>query len=287
MEIKNILLTECPRDAIQGWKTPISTQQKLDYMNLLMRVGFDILDCGSFVNPRMIPQMADTKQLLPQINKDNSKTKLSVIAANYRGAQLACEHENVDYIGYPFSLSETFQQRNTNKSQEEAFVDIEKIMEFLAKNNKELILYFSMAFGNPYNEILYLDDIDKWAERFSNIGVKSIILSDTTGLSTNESINEMFELLIKKYPQIDFGAHFHNLYNESYQKLKSAYDSGCRRFDSSIKGIGGCPFAKNELVGNMPTEQLINFLHKEKIQHSLQLLHFESAYNEAKNIFRF
>lgn len=282
-----MFLTECSRDAMQGWGEFIPTTQKIDYINKLMDVGFDVLDCGSFVSPKSIPQMADSGIVIDEIDKSISNTKLSVIVANYRGAEKALEHQQVDILGFPFSISETFQYRNTNKNQEEAFNDIVKISELLKTDGRTLNIYFSMAFGNPYGEIWKLEDVDFWANRFNEIGIKNILLSDTTGTGNVEKIELLFEKIPKKYPEIDFGAHFHNRYEDSYKKLKAAYDKGCRRFDSAIKGIGGCPMAKDDLVGNMPTEQVINFMASEKIDHSLNLLNFESAWNKAKDIFHF
>lgn len=282
-----MFLTECSRDAMQGWGEFIPTTQKIDYINKLMDVGFDVLDCGSFVSPKSIPQMADSGIVIDEIDKSISNTKLSVIVANYRGAEKALEHQQVDILGFPFSISETFQYRNTNKNQEEAFNDILKISELLKTDGRTLNLYFSMAFGNPYGEIWKWEDVDFWANRFNEIGIKNILLSDTTGTGNVKKIELLFEKIPKKYPEIDFGAHFHNRYEDSYKKLKAAYDKGCRRFDSAIKGIGGCPMAKDDLVGNMPTEQVINFMASEKIDHSLNLLNFESAWNKAKDIFHF
>ena len=282
-----MFLTECPRDAMQGWGTFIPTAQKIDYINSLMEVGFDVLDCGSFVSPKSIPQMADSGEVLDHIDKSRSHTKLSVIVANVRGAEKALEHGNVDILGFPFSISETFQYRNTNKDQEEAFSQIKEILTLTEKKGKELNVYFSMAFGNPYGEMWKWEDVDKWARRFSEIGIKNILLSDTTGTGNLDQIELLFENIPHKYPGVDFGAHLHNRYEDSYKKLKAAYGKGCRRFDSAIKGIGGCPMAKDDLVGNMPTEQVINFMAAEKIEHSLNLLNFESAYNKAKDIFHF
>ena len=281
-----MFLTECPRDAMQGWGEFIPTQKKIDYINALMEVGFDVLDCGSFVSPKAIPQMADTKDVIPEIQKKNN-TKISVIVANLSGAERALKHENVDILGFPFSISETFQYRNTNKNQEEAYQEIVKIWELVQSENRELNLYFSMAFGNPYGEIWKWQDVEFWAKRFSEIGIKNILLSDTTGVADVEKIHLLFEKIPEKFPQINFGAHFHNRYEDSYKKLKAAYDKGCRRFDSAIKGLGGCPIAKDELVGNMPTEKVINFLQTEKIEHRLNLLNFEAAWNKAKDIFKF
>lgn len=282
-----MFLTECPRDAMQGWGQFIPTAKKIDYINTLMDVGFDVLDCGSFVSPKAIPQMADSGIVIDEIDKSISNTKLSVIVANYRGAEKALEHQQVDILGFPFSISETFQYRNTNKNQEEAFNDILQISELLKTDGRILNLYFSMAFGNPYGEMWKWDDVDFWAHRFNEIGIKNILLSDTTGTGNTEQIELLFEKIPSKYPEIHFGAHFHNRYEDSYKKLKAAYDKGCRRFDSAIKGIGGCPMAKDDLVGNMPTEQVINFMASEKIDHSLNLLNFESAWNKAKDIFHF
>ncbi len=282
-----MFLTECPRDAMQGWGTFIPTAQKIDYINSLMEVGFDVLDCGSFVSPKSIPQMADSGEVLDHIDKSRSHTKLSVIVANVRGAEKALEHGNVDILGFPFSISETFQYRNTNKDQEEAFRQIKEILTLTEKKGKELNVYFSMAFGNPYGEMWKWEDVDIWARRFSEIGIKNILLSDTTGTGNLDQIELLFENIPPKYPGVDFGAHLHNRYEDSYKKLKAAYGKGCRRFDSAIKGIGGCPMAKDDLVGNMPTEQVINFMASEKIEHSLNLLNFESAYNKAKDIFHF
>lgn len=282
-----MFLTECPRDAMQGWGEFIPTQQKIDYINALMSVKFNVLDCGSFVSPKAIPQMKDSGIVLDEIDKTLSETKLSVIVANFRGAEKALKHSNIDILGFPFSISETFQHRNTNKSQEEAFDEILKIIALCQSENKELNVYFSMAFGNPYGEFWKWEDVDFWAKRFSEIGIKNILLSDTTGVATPESISLLFNKIPKKYTEINFGGHFHNRYEDSYSKLKAAYDEGCSRFDSAIKGIGGCPFAKDDLVGNMPTEQVFNFMASEKIAVSQNLLHFESAFNLAKKIFHF
>ncbi len=281
-----MFLTECPRDAMQGWGEFIPTSQKIDYINALMDVGFDMLDCGSFVSPKAIPQMADTKEVISEINKKNN-TKISVIVANLSGAEQALKQDKIDVLGFPFSISETFQYRNTNKNQEEAFEEVVRILKISKAENRELNLYFSMAFGNPYGEMWKWEDVEFWAKRFSEIGIKNILLSDTTGVADVEKIHLLFEKIPDKFPQINFGAHFHNRYEDSYKKLKAAYDKGCRRFDSAIKGLGGCPMAKDELVGNMPTEKVINFLQTEKIEHRLNLLNFEAAWNRAKDIFKF
>ena len=282
-----MLLAECPRDAMQGWREFIPTQQKIDYLNALMQVGFDVLDCGSFVSPKLIPQMADTSAVLDNIDKSAAKTKVSVIIANLKGAERALEHSKVDVLGFPFSISETFQFRNTNKRQEEAFSQIIQILQDTQRAGKGLRVYLSMAFGNPYGELWKSEDIYFWVERLSEIGVQEILLSDTIGVATSESIRLVFSRIINAFPSIVFGAHFHTKYEESYTKLKAAYNQGCRSFDTAIKGFGGCPMAKDQLVGNMPTEQMINFLMREKIEHKLNLLNFEAAYNKAKDIFHF
>lgn len=282
-----MFLTECPRDAMQGWGELIPTQKKIDYINALMSVGFDMLDCGSFVSPKAVPQMADSGIVIDEIDKSLSNTLISVIVANVRGAEKALKHQQIDVLGFPFSISETFQFRNTNKDQEEAFRQVQEILELTKSEGKTLNIYFSMAFGNPYGEMWKWEDVDFWAKRFHEIGIKNVLLSDTTGVATPETISLLFEKIPKKYPEIDFGAHFHNRHEESYAKLKAAYDKGCRHFDSAIKGIGGCPFAKDDLVGNMPTEQVFNFMNREKIDIAQNLLHFESAWNVAKDIFKF
>lgn len=282
-----LFLTECPRDAMQGWKDIIPTDDKIEYMNLLMKVGFNVLDCGSFVSPKAIPQMADTAEVLHGIDKTVSKTQLSVIVANIQGARQALEHNKVDILGFPFSISETFQQRNTKKSRKEAFEQIKEIKKQTESTNKQLNVYFSMAFGNPYGEAWNIEEIIKWAKHFLDIGVEKILLSDTTGMADETSIKQVFEMVLPQFPTLHFGAHFHNRYEDAYPKIKAAYDAGCTHFDSAIKGIGGCPYAKDELVGNMPTEQMINFIAKEKLPSHLNLLDFERAYNKAKSIFNF
>ena len=282
-----MFLTECPRDAMQGWNDFIPTAKKIDYINALMEVKFDVLDCGSFVSAKAVPQMADSGEVLDNIDKSLSNTQLSVIVANFRGAEKALEHEQVDILGFPFSISEIFQHRNTNKNQEEAFDDVVKIAKLTKDENKSLNVYFSMAFGNPYGETWDIKALDYWTERFSEVGIQHIQLSDTTGTATVAQIKQVFDVLPSKFPEINFGAHFHNKYEESYTKLKAAYDQGCRSFDSAIKGIGGCPFAKDDLVGNMPTEKVFNFMSLEKIDIRQNLLHFERAYNIAKDIFHF
>lgn len=282
-----MFLTECPRDAMQGFGEFIATDKKIDYINALMSVGFDVLDCGSFVSPKAIPQMADSGEVVDNIDKSLSDTKLSVIVANTSGAERALKHQNVDILGFPFSISETFQYRNTNKSQETAFLQIQEILRLCQAAGKKLNIYFSMAFGNPYGETWRLEDVDYWAKKFFEIGIDEVQLADTTGVATIETIELLFEEIPKRNPEMKFGAHFHNRYQDAHIKIDAAYNKGCRHFDSAIKGIGGCPMAKDDLVGNMPTEQLINYMALHNIKHKLNLLHFESAFNKAKDVFHF
>lgn len=278
-------IIECPRDAMQGRKIFIPTEQKIDYLNALLDVGFDMIDCGSFVSPKAIPQMADTQEVLDAIDKTKSKSKLSVVIANVSGAQKACDHEKVDVLGYTFSISENFQQYNTNKTREQAFAMAEEIQNLASKHNKELMIYFSMAFGNPYNEAFDEELVLAWADRFAKMGVKSINLSDTVGLADRTTITDLFTTLIPAYQEIEFGAHFHTEYDKWFDKVDAAYLSGCRKFDGAIKGLGGCPMAKSDMVGNMPTEKLISYANEKHETHGLNLLNFESAYNQALKIF--
>lgn len=282
-----MFLTECPRDAMQGWPEIIPTGQKIRYLNALMRVNYTTLDCGSFVSPKAIPQMADTREVLAEIDKTQSGTRLSVIVANISGAEQAASHPAVDILGFPFSISETFQQRNTQKSREMAFEQIKEIKTLAAEAGKQLNIYFSMAFGNPYEEPWSEQMIYDWASRFSDLGIENILLSDTTGVATPPQIQHLFAYISPLFPKIHFGAHFHNKVEDSQSKIQAAYDAGCRHFDSAIRGIGGCPFAKNELVGNMPTEQLINFMARNNLENPLNMLNFETAWNVAKDIFHF
>lgn len=252
-------LIECPRDAIQGFHKPISTAEKIEYMNLLLQVGFDTLDFGSFVSPKAIPQMADTKEVLAALDWKNSKTKLLAIVANQRGAEEACMHEGVKYLGYPFSISETFQLRNTNKTIAESLILVKEMQTLCENAGKELVVYISMGFGNPYGDEWSVEIAANRVREIADLGVKIISLADTVGSAEAESIAFLFQKLIPQFPAIEFGAHFHALPEARKIKLKAAFDNGCRRFDSAMQGIGGCPFAKEELVGNIATETLYAF----------------------------
>ncbi|TGN24286.1 hydroxymethylglutaryl-CoA lyase [Empedobacter tilapiae] len=278
-------IIECPRDAMQGRKDFIPTDKKIDYLNRLLTVGFEAIDCGSFVSPKAIPQMADTKEVLDNIDKTNSKSKLSVVVANKSGAIKAAEHEKVDIIGFPFSISENFQQFNTNKSREEAFEMVKEINQIANDNGKHMLIYLSMAFGNPYGETWNEEIVKEWSKKMADIGISSINLSDTIGVADDKTIADLFQNLIPHYPEIEFGAHFHTVYTEWHSKVQAAYDNGCRRFDGAIKGLGGCPMSKSDMVGNMPTEKLISFANEHKEKHGLNLFDFESAWNVSLRTF--
>jgi hydroxymethylglutaryl-CoA lyase len=276
-------IIECPRDAMQGIERFIPTAQKVSYLNALLKVGFDTLDFGSFVSPTSIPQMRDTADVLSQLNQ--SHTKLLAIVANQRGAEDACQFERINFLGYPFSVSETFQKRNTNKSIDESLILVDKIQNSCVKSNKSLIVYLSMAFGNPYGELWHEDIVSNWGEKLSIMGIEIIALSDTIGVSNPDNISRLFTQLITEHSNVEWGAHLHTSLESWREKLESAYNSGCRRFDGSVKGFGGCPMANDDLVGNMPTEKLISFCNEKKIVTSIDSLAFESAYNKAVNTF--
>ena len=277
-------IIECPRDAMQGIKDFIPTAQKVAYLNSLLKVGFDTLDFGSFVSPKAIPQMRDTANVLSQL--DDSNTSLLAIVANKRGADEACSFDRIDYLGYPFSVSENFQKRNTNKSIDQSLSLVEQLQNTCVKHHKSLVVYISMAFGNPYGEQWHEDILAKWGEKLSDLGVKIIALSDTIGVSNPNNIKPLFSLLINEYPQIEWGAHLHTHLESWREKVEAAYNSGCRRFDGAIKGYGGCPMAKDDLVGNMPTEKLLSFTQEKKIETAINTLAFESAYNKAIDLFK-
>lgn len=272
-------IIECPRDAMQGLHHYVETDDKIAYINLLLGIGFDTLDFGSFVNPKVIPQMKDTAEVLSRLDLSKTKSKLLAIVANVRGANDAMEHEAIDYIGFPFSISEEFQKRNTKKSIDESLIHVESIQNKCIQHGKELVVYLSMAFGNPYGEHWSPEIAAKWSERLINdFGIKTLALSDTIGVSTPAIISPLFELLINEFPDTEIGAHLHTAPNQWEEKLESAYNAGCRRFDGALKGFGGCPMAEDELVGNMPTENLISFaankgidlnLNKEKLEEAM------------------
>lgn len=278
-------IVECSRDAMQGLAEFIPTGKKADYLNMLLQVGFDTLDFGSFVSPKAIPQMRDTAEVLSQLQLDDTNTKLLVIVANQRGADDACQFEEIQYIGYPFSVSETFQQRNTNKSIEQSLKLVEEMQSMCVNYDKELVVYLSMAFGNPYGEDWSEEIVAQWGEQLAELGVKTLALSDTIGVSNPANISRLFSTLIPEFPGVEWGAHLHTTPDSWREKVEAAYTSGCRRFDSAIKGLGGCPMAKDDLVGNMPTEKLLSFTQEKRIKTEVKPLAFESAYNKAIDTF--
>ena len=252
-------IIECPRDAMQGIKEFIPTSTKIAYINQLLKVGFHTIDFGSFVSEKAIPQLKDTAEVLAGLDLSNTSSKLLSIIANTRGAETACNFEEINYLGFPLSVSEEFQKRNTNKSIEESLRVVEEIQNLSVKNNKELLVYLSMAFGNPYGENYHPDIVAELTEKLKQLDVSIVALSDTIGVSDPSNITPLFSTLIKEYPTIEFGAHFHTTSDKWEEKVDSAYLNGCRRFDSALKGFGGCPMAKDDLTGNMPTEKLITY----------------------------
>ena len=254
-------LIECPRDAMQGIKTEISTETKIEYINALLKVGFDTIDFGSFVSPKAVPQMADTVKVLEGLDLNNTSSKLLAIVANTRGAKEACVFEQISFLGYPFSISETFQQRNTNASIEESLKRVEEIKNLTDINNKTLVIYISMAFGNPYGDLWHADIAAEWASRLHHeLGIEILALSDTIGTSDTDSITKLFSTLIPQLPKVTFGAHLHTTPFSWKVKMDAAYNAGCRRFDGAIRGFGGCPMATDDLTGNMATENILSYL---------------------------
>ena len=280
-----IKLIECPRDAMQGIKSFIPTDRKVAYIQSLLRVGFDTIDFGSFVSPKAIPQMQDTAEVLASLDLSKTQSKLLAIIANTQGAIAATQHQPIQYLGFPFSISENFQMRNTHKTIAESVITLQEIIEIADKSNKEVVAYLSMGFGNPYGDPWNVEIVGEWTEKLSNMGVKILSLSDTVGSSTPEVIQYLFSNLITKYPQIEFGAHLHTTPDKWFEKIDAAYNSGCRRFDGAIQGFGGCPMARDVLTGNMPTEKLLSYFNSKKENTNLRAMSFESAYNEASKLF--
>ena len=282
---RSIKIIECPRDAMQGIKIFIPTDLKVKYIQSLLRVGFDTLDFGSFVSPKAIPQMRDTKAVLDKLDLSSTSTKLLSIVANLRGAEMACSINSIDYLGFPFSISENFQMRNTHKTISESEIVLKDILDITQKKNKKLVVYMSMAFGNPYGDPWDVDIVGEWSDRLHSMGVEILSLSDTIGSSKPESISYLFSNLIPKFPHIEFGAHLHTHPNSWYEKLNAAYKAGCYRFDGAIQGFGGCPMASDSLTGNMPTEKIISYFNSENIDTQIDILPFESAHNSASKLF--
>jgi hydroxymethylglutaryl-CoA lyase len=283
--MKSIKIIECPRDAMQGIKSFIPTTEKVAYIQSLLRVGYDTIDFGSFVSPKAIPQMVDTAEVLAQLDLSQTKSKLLAIVANTKGAELASVHKEIQYLGYPFSISENFQMRNTHKTIAESLVTLQEILDIANHTNKQVVAYLSMGFGNPYGDPWNLEIVGEWTERLSNMGVEILSLSDTVGTSTPNSIAYLFSNLIPKYPQIEFGAHLHTTPDKWFEKVNAAYKAGCLRFDGAIQGFGGCPMAKDDLTGNMPTEKLLSYFTAEKRATNTSPMSFESCFNEATKLF--
>ncbi len=281
---QSLKIIECPRDAMQGIKMFIPTEKKVQYIQSLLRVGFDTIDFGSFVSPKAIPQMVDTAEVLAKLDLSKTSSKLLAIIANTRGAQDAAQHKEINYLGFPFSISENFQMRNTHKTIAESIVTLNEILEIANTSGKEVVVYISMGFGNPYGDPWNVDIVGEWTEKLATMGVKILSLSDTVGTSDPETIDYLFSNLIPKYPYIEFGAHLHTTPSTWFEKVDAAHKAGCMRFDGAIQGFGGCPMAKDELTGNMPTERLLSYFTQQKLN-NLNALSFESAYNEATKIF--
>lgn len=274
---RKIKLTECPRDAMQGIHEFIPTEKKAAYINQLLKVGFDVIDFGSFVSPKAIPQMRNTKELVPFLDMDNTNSKLLSIVLNKRGAEDACDFDEITYLGFPFSISETFQVRNGNSTIEEALGRVEEIQTLCVNSKKELLVYISMAFGNPYGDEWNSDIAIKWTKELAEMGIKYFSLADTIGVSNPENIQYMFSQLIPEFSGLEIGAHLHTTPDTWKEKIDAAWNSGCRTFDSAIKGYGGCPMAKDDLVGNMPTENLVDYLTGHNIPNTINREAFAEA----------
>ena len=283
METPKII--ECSRDAMQGIRSFIPTTKKVNYLQFLLQVGFHSLDFGSFVSSRSVPQMRDTADVLNQLDLSDTKTKLLAIVANLRGAEIALKFEQIQYIGFPFSISENFQMRNTHKTILESQNVLEKIKELTDKLNKTLVVYLSMGFGNPYGDPWSVNVVLQWVERLAMMEIEIISLSDTIGQAVPLDISNLFSLLIPAFPAIEFGAHFHTHPNRGYEKISAAFDSGCRRFDGALLGIGGCPMAGNSLIGNFPTEKLLTFFSSRDINTGINITVFESSIKKSHNLF--
>ena len=284
--MEKISLVECPRDAMQGMHDFIPTKDKINYLNALLKCNFDVLDFGSFVSPKAIPQMRDTQEVLEGLDLHGINTKILAIIANVKGAQIALQNSQIDILGFPLSISETFQQRNTNASIAEAWKMLHEISELCHQKNKELLVYLSMGFGNPYGDAWNEAIVSEFSEKlFTQFGVKTIALSDTIGCATPTLVSSLFSSVIKELPALTFGAHLHVLPEHSNSIIEAAYDSGCRRFDGAIKGFGGCPMAKDDLTGNMPTEKLLEWFLNNNIETNVNRIAFENAYGLSSTIF--
>ncbi|MFT6167100.1 MAG: hydroxymethylglutaryl-CoA lyase, partial [Vicingaceae bacterium] len=282
--MSEVKIIECPRDAMQGIHEFIPTTQKVQYLTQLLKVGFDTIDFGSFVSPKAIPQLKDTAEVLAQLDLSATQSKLLAIVANQRGAEDAAHFDEIQYLGYPFSISETFQQRNTNSSIEQSLGRIEAIQELCAKNNKELVTYISMGFGNPYGDPFHEDIVASWIEKLANFDLKTFALSDTIGVSEPQIISRLFSTLIKEYPRLEIGAHLHTTPDTWKEKVEAAFKNGCRRFDGALLGFGGCPMAADDLTGNMATENLVSYFKEESVDLGLSNKLFEKAKEQANKV---
>jgi hydroxymethylglutaryl-CoA lyase len=276
---------ECPRDAMQGITQFIDTDIKVNYLNLLLQAGFDTLDFGSFVSPKAIPQMRDTAEVLARLELGNTATKLLAIVANTRGAEQAVGYDEISYLGFPLSVSETFQQRNTNKSIEAALAELQEIQNLCEKHSKTLVTYLSMGFGNPYGDPYSPEVIEEFVQKLDPMGIKIISLSDTIGVSQPENIKPLFTKLIQQFPHIEFGAHLHSQPHTAHEKVEAALEAGCRRMDGALLGFGGCPMAKDDLTGNMATEIILATLQARGIEHGIRMDVFEQARQQAIKVF--
>jgi len=284
MEKENVEWVECPRDAMQGLSWFIPTPQKIEYINALLKVGFDVLDFGSFVSPKAIPQLRDTAEVLSKLQLNN-RTKLLAIVANQRGAEDALVFDEISYLGFPFSISETFQQRNTNSSIEQSLSTVESIQNLCLKNNKELVVYMSMAFGNPYGDEWNGEIAVRRTEQIASMGVKIIAMSDTVGLAKADDVKAIFDAVIPALPNVKIGAHLHVSADNWKAKLSAAWDSGCRRFDTALKGYGGCPMAEDVLVGNLAAENLYSFLNERNVKTTVDSALFAASMLMASKVF--
>ena len=278
-------LIECPRDAMQGLDQFIPTDQKIRYINQLLKVGFDTIDCGSFVSPKAIPQMRDTNEVVARLNVASSKSKLLAIVANSRGAEDASRFEQITYLGFPLSISETFQQRNTNKSIIEALNVVSDIQEMCKRTGKQQVVYISMGFGNPYKDPYDVGVVEKFIDILQTLGVKIVSLADTIGVSTPDQIRSLFTTMSKRFPSIELGVHLHSNPATATEKIQAAYESGCQRFDGAINGFGGCPMAEDELVGNVATEVILNYLKSVSDPPDINVNEFREAIRVAGEIF--
>ena len=283
--VDKVKIIECPRDAMQGIKTFIPTAEKVRYIQSLLGCGFDTIDFGSFVSPKAIPQMVDTAEVLQNLDLSSTKSKLLAIVANVRGAQEAAKHQQIDYLGYPFSISENFQMRNTHKTIAQSVDVLSEILEIAQASDKSVVTYISMGFGNPYGDPWDIEIVGEWTEKLAAMGINTLSLSDTIGSSTPEVISYLFSHLIPAYPNVEFGAHLHTTPSSWHEKIDAAFKAGCSRFDGAVQGFGGCPMAKDELTGNMPTEKMLSYFTAAKVDTGINWMFFEAAHNKATELF--